>query len=132
MCNNFQALEIYVQTNIASCVLGRPKCFRHPKTTYRYPTLQSRADMMLCNKVKSINATKPAKIFCSAGFVDMIKIIVSYINYSSPHRRGFRWRHATSGGLQDRPLRRGQRRGRRDRATKAVQCGWRTAPASVR
>ena len=46
MCNNFQALEIYVQANIASCVLGRPKCFRHPKTTYRYPTLQSREDMM--------------------------------------------------------------------------------------
>ena len=48
MCNNFQALEIYVQANIASCVLGRPKCFRRPKTTYRYPTLQSRADMVLC------------------------------------------------------------------------------------
>ena len=46
MCNNFQALEIYVQTNIASCVLGHPKCFRRPKTTYRYPTLQSREDLM--------------------------------------------------------------------------------------
>ena len=46
MCNNFQALEIYVQANIASCVLGRPKCFRRPKTTYRHPTLQSRVDMM--------------------------------------------------------------------------------------
>ena len=39
MSNNFQALEIYVQANIASCVLGRPKCFRRPKTTYRHPTL---------------------------------------------------------------------------------------------
>ena len=47
MCNNFQALEIYVQANIASCVLGRPKCFRRPKTTYRHPTLQSRVDLML-------------------------------------------------------------------------------------
>ena len=47
MCNNFQCLEIYVQANIASCVLGHPKCFRRSKTTYRYPTLQSRADMML-------------------------------------------------------------------------------------
>ena len=47
MCNNFQALEIYVQANIASCVLGHPKCFRHPKTTYRYPALQSRVDMVL-------------------------------------------------------------------------------------
>ena len=47
MCNNFQALEMYVQANIASCVLGRPKCFRRPKTTYRHPTLQSRADLML-------------------------------------------------------------------------------------
>ena len=46
MCNNFQALEIYVQANIASCVLGHPKCFRRPKTTYRYPTLQSRVEMM--------------------------------------------------------------------------------------
>ena len=45
MSNNFQALEIYVQANIVSCVLGHPKCFRHPQTTYRYPTLQSRADM---------------------------------------------------------------------------------------
>ena len=34
-------------TKFASCVLGRPKCFRRPKTTYRYPTLQSRADMVL-------------------------------------------------------------------------------------
>ena len=33
-------------TKFASCVLGHPKCFRHPKTTYRYPTLQSRADLM--------------------------------------------------------------------------------------
>ena len=73
MCNNFQALEIYVQANIASCVLGRPKCFRRPKTTYRYPTLQSRADMMLYNKALSINATKPAKIFCLAGFVCMME-----------------------------------------------------------
>ena len=47
MCNNFQALEIYVQANIASCVLGRPKCFRRPKTTYWHPTLQSRVDIML-------------------------------------------------------------------------------------
>ena len=47
MCNNFQALEIYVQANIASCVLGHPKCFRRPKTTCRYSTLQSRVDMML-------------------------------------------------------------------------------------
>ena len=47
MCYNFQALEIYVQANIASCVLGRPKCFRRPKTTYRHPTLQSRVDLML-------------------------------------------------------------------------------------
>ena len=47
MCNNFQALEIYVQANLASCVLGHPKCFRRPKTTYRHPTLQSRADIML-------------------------------------------------------------------------------------
>ena len=31
----------------ASCVLGHPKCFRRPKTTCRYPTLQSRADIML-------------------------------------------------------------------------------------
>lgn len=47
MSNNFQALEIYVQANIASCVLGRPKCFRRPKTTSLYPTLQSRVDLML-------------------------------------------------------------------------------------
>ena len=47
MSNNFQALEIYVQANIASCVLGHPKCFRRPKTTYRHPTLQSRVDIML-------------------------------------------------------------------------------------
>lgn len=46
MWNYFQALEIYVQANIASCVLGRPKCFRRPKTTYRHPTLQSREDLM--------------------------------------------------------------------------------------
>ena len=32
---------------IASCVLGRPKCFRRPKTTYRHPTLQSRAELMI-------------------------------------------------------------------------------------
>ena len=44
MSNNFQALEIYVQANIASCVLGHPKCFRRPKTTYRHPTLQSRIE----------------------------------------------------------------------------------------
>ena len=47
MFNNFQALEIYVQVNIASCVLGHPKCFRRSKTTYRYPNLQSREDMVL-------------------------------------------------------------------------------------
>ena len=47
MCNNFQALGIYVQANIASCVLGHPKCFRRPKTTSLYPTLQSRVDLML-------------------------------------------------------------------------------------
>ena len=34
-------------TKLASCVLGHPKCFRQPKTTYRYPTLQSRVDMVL-------------------------------------------------------------------------------------
>ena len=33
-------------TKFASCVLGHPKCFRHPKTTYWYPPLQSRVDMM--------------------------------------------------------------------------------------
>ena len=57
MCNNFQTLEIYVQANIASCVLGRPKCFRRPKTTYRYPTLQSRVDMMFfrCKYFRSIH-----------------------------------------------------------------------------
>ena len=47
MCNNFQALEIYVQANIASCVLGHPKCFRRPKTTYWYPILQSRVEIHL-------------------------------------------------------------------------------------
>ena len=47
MCNNIQALEIYVQANIASCVLGHPKCFRRPKTTYRYHTLQSRVEMVI-------------------------------------------------------------------------------------
>ena len=47
MCNNIQCQEIYVQASIASCVLGHPKCFRRPKTTYRHPTLQSRADMVL-------------------------------------------------------------------------------------
>ena len=47
MSNNFQALEIYVQTNIASCVLGHPKCFRRPKTTCRYPILQSRVEIPL-------------------------------------------------------------------------------------
>ena len=36
-----------VQANIASCVLGHPKCFRRPKTTYRYPTLQSRVELMV-------------------------------------------------------------------------------------
>ena len=46
MSNNFQALEIYVQANIASCVLGRPKCFQRPKTTYWYPTHQSRAEIV--------------------------------------------------------------------------------------
>ena len=56
MSNNFQALEIYVQANIASCVLGRPKCFRRPKTTYRHPTLQSRVDMVLlhCQYIRFI------------------------------------------------------------------------------
>ena len=34
-------------TKLASCVLGHPKCFRRPKTTCRYSTLQSRVDMML-------------------------------------------------------------------------------------
>ena len=34
-------------TKLASCVLGRPKCFRRSKTTYRHPTLQSRVDLML-------------------------------------------------------------------------------------
>ena len=33
-------------TKFASCVLGHPKCFRRPKTTYRYPTLQSREEIM--------------------------------------------------------------------------------------
>ncbi len=47
MCNNFQALGIYVQANIASCVLGHPKYFRRSKTTYRYPTLQSRAELII-------------------------------------------------------------------------------------
>ena len=71
MCNNFQALEIYVQANfsskqvcrylhmhkaserkinevnlIASCVWGHPKCFRLPKTTYRHPSLQSRVEIV--------------------------------------------------------------------------------------
>ncbi len=46
MSNNFQALEIHVQANIASCVLGHPKCFRRPKTTYWHLPLQSRADLM--------------------------------------------------------------------------------------
>lgn len=31
MSNNFQALEIYVQTNIASCVLGTRNVFGVPK-----------------------------------------------------------------------------------------------------
>ena len=57
MWNNFQALEIYVQVNIASCVLGHPKCFQRPKTTCRYPTLQSRKDMMFfrCKYIRSIH-----------------------------------------------------------------------------
>ena len=50
MCNNFQALEIYVQANIASCVLRRPKCFRRPKTTYRHSTLQSRVELIIYDK----------------------------------------------------------------------------------
>ena len=50
MSNNFQALEIYVLANIASCVLGHPKCFRRPKTTYRHPTLQSRVELMIYDK----------------------------------------------------------------------------------
>ena len=56
MRNNFQCLEIYVQANIASCVLGHPKCFRRPKTTYRYPTLQSRVELMIfrCKYIRSI------------------------------------------------------------------------------
>ena len=33
-------------TKLASCVLGYPKCFRRPKTTYRHPTFQSREDLM--------------------------------------------------------------------------------------
>ena len=37
-------------TKLASCVLGHPKCFRRPKTTYRYPTLQSRAELMIYDK----------------------------------------------------------------------------------
>jgi len=54
---NFQALGIYVQANIASCVLGHPKCFRRPKTTYRHPTLQSRAgyDAFRCKYIRSIH-----------------------------------------------------------------------------
>ena len=32
---------------IASCILEHPKCFWRPKTTYRYPTLQSRVEMVL-------------------------------------------------------------------------------------
>ena len=57
MSNNFQAMEIYVQANIASCVLGRPKCFRRPKTTYRYPTLQSRVELMFlyCKYIRSMH-----------------------------------------------------------------------------
>ena len=34
-------------TKLASCVLGHPKCFRRPKTTYRHPTLQSRVKIHL-------------------------------------------------------------------------------------
>ena len=34
-------------TKLASCVLGHPKCFRRPKTTYRYPILQSRVEIPL-------------------------------------------------------------------------------------
>ena len=72
MCNNFQALEIYVQTNIASCVLGHPKCFRRPKTTYRYPTLQSRADLML--------------LYCkSLRFMHKFYARNNHINYSNAH-----------------------------------------------
>ena len=34
-------------TKLANCVLGRPKCFRRPKTTNRHPTLQSRVEIHL-------------------------------------------------------------------------------------
>ena len=34
-------------TKLASFVLGHPKCFRRPKTTYRYPTLQSREKLII-------------------------------------------------------------------------------------
>ena len=62
MSNNFQALGIYVQANIASCVLGHPKCFRRPKTTYRYLPLQSRVDfMLLLTQIHSLYA----QVLCS-------------------------------------------------------------------
>ncbi len=43
-------------TKLASCVLGRPKCFRRPKTTYLYPPLQSRVELMIfrCKYIRSI------------------------------------------------------------------------------
>ena len=86
MSNNFQALEIYVQANfsskrvckclhihktngrkinevnlIASCVLGHPKCFRQPQTTYRYPTLQSRVDIIFY----IANNSRYVQVLCS-------------------------------------------------------------------
>ena len=72
MRNNFQCLEIYVQANMASCVLGRPKCFRRPKTTCRYPTLQRREDLMF--------------LYCKY-FHFMCKFYApnNHINYSNAH-----------------------------------------------
>ena len=46
---------------IASCVLGHPKCSRHPKTTCRYPTLRSRADLMFLHKTHS----RYVQVLCS-------------------------------------------------------------------
>ncbi len=57
---------------IASCVLGHPKCFRCPKTTYRYPILQSRADMVL--------------LYCKYGhFIRKFYTPNNHINYSNAH-----------------------------------------------
>ena len=39
---DFSSITFYVQANIASCVLGHPKCFRCPKTTCWNLFLQSR------------------------------------------------------------------------------------------